>query len=137
MEEVRVGDIILVDSFASRGTSIGRHSFVVIEDQNGEVCTLQYDFIALLLSSFKTEEQREAKLKYPGNFSVTNSAEDVKEGNSKDGFIKAEQFYYFSKAKTNYRVIGQLKPETLAELMDFIEALSAKGVAIEQIVDNL
>lgn len=137
MEDIKIGDIIVIDSFVSQGTPIARHSFVVIEDQNGEVCSLNYDFIALLMSSFKTDDQKESKLKFPGNFPITSSAEDVANGNKKEGFIKAEQFYYFNKEKISYKVIGQLKQETLNALMDFIEALPSKHVSIEQIIDNL
>ena len=44
-DELKVGDIIIVDSFGSQGVSVGRHSFVVIDDTNNEVCGLDYDFI--------------------------------------------------------------------------------------------
>ena len=55
MEDIKIGDIIVIDRFVSQGVPVAMHSFVVIEDRNGEVCSLNYDFIALLMSSFKTE----------------------------------------------------------------------------------
>ena len=137
MEEIKIGDIIVVNSLNSQGTCVGRHSFVVIDDQNGEVCSLAYDFIALLMSSFKDEEQKKKKLRFPGNFPITAESESVKSGHGKDGFIKAEQFYYFNKEKTEYSVIGELKPETLDSLIDFINSLPSKHVTFERIIDNL
>lgn len=137
MENVKVGDIILVDNFKKEGITISRHSFVVIDDSEGKVLGLDFDFIALIMSSFKSPEQKEQKLKFPGNFPITAAAEDVRNGNSREGFIKAEQFYYFNKEKISYRVIGELKPETLERLIDFIEDFPKKNVSIEQVVDNL
>ena len=137
MDDIKIGDIIVINEFVSQGKEIKRHSFVVIEDQNGEVCGLDYDFIALLMSSFKNDEQKKNKLKFPGNYPITSESENIKEGNSKEGFIKAEQFYYFSKERIEYKVIGELKPETLTDLMNFIEQLSTNGVLITQVIDNL
>ena len=57
--------------------------------------------------------------------------------NGKDGYIKAEQFYYFEKPKLNFRVIGSLTEDTWDALVDFIEELSTRGVEIKQILDNL
>ena len=137
MDEIKIGDIIVIDSLDSQGAHVGRHSFVVIDDNNGEVCSLEYDFIALLMSSFKDEEQKKKKLKFPGNFPITASSEDIKKGHGKEGFIKAEQFYYFNKSKTSYKVIGELKKDTLNLLIEFINDLPKKGIAIDQIIDNL
>ena len=136
-DELKVGDIIIVDSFGSQGVSVGRHSFVVIDDTNNEVCGLYYDFIALLMSTFKDEEQRKKKMKFPGNFPVAASSEDIERGHGREGYIKAEQFYYFSKAKTPYLIIGELKAETLESLFDFIESMPEKGIKIQRIIDNL
>lgn len=137
MDEIKTGDIILIENFISQGSPVSRHSFVVIEDKNGQLCSLDYDFIALLMSSFKDKEQKEKKLKYPGNFPISASSEDVKDGHKKEGYIKAEQFYYFSKSNTTYKVIGELKKDTLDSLMDFIEGFPKKHIEIEQIIDNL
>ena len=137
MDEIKIGDIILIDRLNSQGTYIPRHSFVVIDDENGKICSLDYDFIALLMLSFKSEMQKEKKLKFPGNFPITPNDEFVSGGHAKEGFIKAEQFYYFNKDKINYRVIGELKKDTLSELFNFINTLSTKKVKISQITDNL
>ena len=137
MGEVKIGDIILIDKFKSQGNDVGRHSFVVIEDNEGEICSLNYDFIALLMSSFKDEEQKKKKLSYPSNFPINVGSENVKNGHGKEGFIKAEQFYYFNKENISFRVIGELKPETLDSLIAFVNSLPDRHITIEQIIDNL
>ena len=57
-----------------------------------------------------------------------------KDGNTKDGYVKAEQFYYFNSHKIDYTVIGKLHPEVFNRLVEFIEGLD---VPIEHITDNL
>lgn len=49
------------------------------------------------------------------------------------GYIKAEQFYYFSKEKTNYIVIGNLSPDVFNALIKFINELKE----IREITCNL
>ena len=132
------GDIILIKQYKDHGTMLPKHSFVVISDECGTVCGLPFDFIALVMSSFKDGEQRKKKMRFPGNFPVT--AEDKYMSawaNEKDGYIKAEQFYYFKKNKIDYSVIGSLTEETFEILLDFIESFGEKNVEIDQIIDNL
>lgn len=132
------GDIIVVRSYKSQGQTISRHSFVVLDDQNGEVCGLDFDFVCLVMSSFKDEAQRRRKLRYPGNFEITPQDENVWAGaNTKSRYIKAEQFYYFKKENLDYRTIGSMSAESFDKLIDFIEQLAEKGITIEQTLDNL
>lgn len=113
-------DLILVEKYESTGASVGRHTFVVIDDSNGEIQGVSYDIVCNVLSSFKDEEQRKRKLSYPGNFPITASDTSVKEGNSKEGYIKADQFYYFKKEMIDYQVIGSINEEKFNLLMQFI-----------------
>lgn len=132
------GDIILVNEYKDGENTLGRHSFVVIDDDGGQVCGLSYDFVALVMSSFKNEEQREKKLRYPGNFAVTPADENMLvRPNKKGGYIKAEQFYYFDKSMLDFMVIGSLTEEAWDALVAFVEALSERGIEIQQILDNL
>jgi hypothetical protein len=132
------GDIILIKEYKDGENVLSRHSFVVIDDEGGRVCGLDYDFVALVMSSFKDEQQRKRKLEYPGNFEITAADKQMQSwANGKDGYIKAEQFYYFEKPKLNFRVIGSLTEDTWDALVDFIEELSTRGVEIKQILDNL
>lgn len=114
-------DLILVDSYQSDGIPISRHTFVVIDDKNGEIYGVPYDMICNVLSSFKSEEQKQRKLSYPGNFPITAAETSVQNGNSKDGYIKADQFYYFKKENVEYRVIGTITEEAFNLLLEFIE----------------
>lgn len=94
----QIGDIILVQKYKDHGQDLSRHSFVVISDENGEIQGLTYDFIANVLSSFKSDTQRERKLKYPGNFPIDSSDTETNPHNNKSGYVKADQLYYFAKA---------------------------------------
>lgn len=132
------GDIILVKSYKDHESILSRHSFVVIDDEGGQVQGVPFDFIALVMSSFKNDEQKRRKLRYPGNFPITASDEKMIDwANDKEGYIKAEQFYYFNKEKIQFDVIGELNEETYNLLILFIESLAEKSIKIDQIVDNL
>lgn len=130
----KVRDIILIEKYKSQGKEISKHSFVVIEDNSGEIQSLPYDFVCNVLSSFKNEDQKRKKLKFPGNFSVTGREAVVDGGNKKDGYIKADQFYYFNKDKVTYKVIGTMTKNAFNDLMDFI---NNSDFEIELITENL
>ncbi len=132
------GDIILVRSYKDGDIQLGRHSFVVLDDEEGRVHGVDYDLIALVMSSFASEEQRIKKLKFPGNFEISAANEQMNiSAHGKDGYIKAEQFYYFKKENLDYVQIGSLTIDTWSALLDFIEALEKNGIKIRQITDNL
>ena len=133
----KAGDIIVVQKYKSHGRDVSRHSFVVIDDQGGEIQGLSFDFASLVMSSFKDEEQKARKMKYPGNFPIVAEDLDVCGGNDKSGYIKAEQFYYFNKDTIDYAVIGYLKPEIFNLLIEFIQDLVADGIILETRTDNL
>lgn len=129
-----VGDIIVVNGYNDNGKAIGRHSFVVLDDNAGQIQGLDYDLICNVMSSFKNQQQHDRKLKYPGNFPIAHDDFDPIKGNDYRGYIKAEQLYYFNKAKLNYIVIGKMKPEVFNLLIEFIEGLE---IEIQHIVDNI
>jgi len=129
----KIGDIILVNNYTDNGKNIARHSFVVISNERGQVQGLDYDVICNVLSSFKDDEQRKRKLGYPGNFEISHEDSCVPNGNSKDGYIKAEQFYFFKLDKIDYTVIGKLNEDVLANLLEFIASLGL----IKLVLDNL
>ncbi|MDP4152754.1 MAG: hypothetical protein Q8865_04830 [Bacillota bacterium] len=130
----KTGDIIVVNNFKHNGVDLSRHSFVVLSDVSESIQGLDYDIVCNVMSSFKNEEQKRKKLSYPGNFPITYNQEDMTDGNRKSGFIKAEQFYYFNKEKTDFTVIGRLTEETFDLLIKFIEELQ---IDVVNIVDNL
>ena len=129
-----IGDIILVESYKHKGHSLTKHSFVVLSNESGTIEGLAYDFVCNVLSSFKNEQQRAKKLSYPGNFEITRRDSSVVKGNTKDGFVKAEQIYYFNNQKIDYFVIGKLHVDVFNRLLDFIENLD---VPLEHVSDNL
>lgn len=130
----KLGDIILVDKYNDREQAISKHSFVIVNDEGGTISGLSYDIVCNVMSSFKNEEQKKKKLSYPGNFPVLYGDSDVPGGNRKDGYIKAEQLYYFDKEKLDFEVIGYLLPEVLERLIKFIEELE---IPLVHITDNL
>lgn len=130
----KVGDIILVNNYNKDNKTMSQHSFVVINDEAGQIQGLDYDMICNVMSSFKNEEQRKKKLSYPGNFPITHNDSCINNGNAKDGFIKAEQFYYFCKDKVDFIVIGEMKEEILNLLIDFISELD---IELQHVIDNL
>lgn len=129
-----VGDIILIKSYKQDGHDISKHSFVVLSDEAGNIKGLDYDIICNVLSSFKDEEQRIKKLNYPGNFEISHNDTTIKNGNTKNGFIKAEQLFYFKKDNIDFIVIGKLDVLVFNRLLSFLEQTDIK---IEHIIDNL
>lgn len=129
----KVGDIIVVKNYVSQGREINRHSFVVLSTEKGKIQGLDYDLVCNVMSSFHSEEQRRKKLNYPGNFEYSAAEEKIKNGHGKDGYIKAEQFYYFDSSKIDFYVLGNVTPELFNALIDFINGLTD----IEIVLDNL
>lgn len=130
----KAGDIILVDNYIDNGSNLCHHSFVVINDETGQIQGLDYDFICNVMSSIKSKAQRIKKLSYPGNFEILHTDTIVDKGNDRDGFIKAEQFYYFNKEKISFIIIGRMTEDAFNELIEFINDLK---IEIKQVVDNL
>lgn len=126
----KIGDIILIERYKDRGKPLGRHSFVVIDDQDGEIQGLPYDMVCNVFSSFKNEEQRKRKLNYPGNFPIANEDTDTNPDNGKSGYIKTDQLYFFNKSKIEYTVIGNLQPDILELVLEFIHTSDFKVVPI-------
>jgi len=129
----KVGDIILVKSYISQGKEIDKHSFVVLNVEHGKIEGLDYNLMCNVMSSFSSPQQRLKKLEYPGNFEITHNDSNVLNGNTKDGYIKAEQFYYFDRKKLDFEVIGNLDTTFFEKLIKFIHSLDE----YEHIIDNL
>lgn len=130
----KIGDIIVIDNYVHNGKKLKKHSFVVLDDRYGQIQGLECDLICNVMSSFKDERQRKKKLKYPGNFPIVPDDFETIEGNDKNGYIKAEQFYYFNKHKIKYIVIGSLKEDIFNLLMEFV---NEELESFEEIIDNL
>lgn len=133
----KVGDIILIEHYTHEGKELGRHSFVVLSDNGGEIQGVAFDIVTLVMSSFKNDEQKKRKMSYPGNFPIVVDDVDIEAGNTRSGYIKADQFYYFSKNKTHFKVIGRINDDVFNLLIEYIEHLRDEGKAFESITDNL
>lgn len=130
----QIGDIIVIDHYNHNGTVLSKHSFVILNDEAGQIQGLDYDLICNVMSSIKNEEQRKRKLSYPGNFPVVPNDLTLISGNSKNGYIKADQLYYFNKSTISYIVIGRLTEDMLELLIQFIQE---ELTTVEEIIDNL
>lgn len=134
----KIGDIILVYN-AKNKKPIGKHPFIVVNDQGGKICGMYaYDFMGILLSSADTPEKKTKLTRFAGNFPIASNDKDMKKGwsnSNKDSYAKADQLFYFDKAKTTYIEIGQLNFEIYELLREFMEDLIRRGIPIIQIPD--
>lgn len=130
----KVGDIILVKNYSHKGTDLPRHSFIVLSIENGTIQGMDYDMIANVLSSYKSEEQKAKKLSYPGNLNITKNDKIVPNGNGKNGYVKTDQLYFFNRDKLDYMVIGKTTTEFFNTLLEFIKESTADT---QYIIDNL
>lgn len=128
-----VGDIIVVNGYRNNDGIMKKHSFIVINDEGGKIQGLDYEVICNVMSSFQDEEHKKRKLNHPCNVPISATESTVVNGNTKDGYIKSDQLYYFNK-KTKYWVIGKVNPEVLERLFN---VLRMYDFPIIKILDNL
>ncbi len=125
----KLGDIIVVKEYVGDdGTKVSQHSFVVVNDKPDFIEGVGYDFIANVMSSFKSEEQRMKKLRFEENVEIISDEVIGKLPlNKKSGFIKADQLFYFDKKRIEYYVLGKISEDLLDELLMVIVSLNEKG----------
>ncbi|MBQ9071643.1 MAG: hypothetical protein IJY25_00600 [Bacilli bacterium] len=117
----KLGDIIVVKEFKNEiGEIIPKHSFVVINDENDYVEGLKYDFVSNMLCSFHNKIHKSKKLKYKENLPIKEEYISGDRINAKEGFIKADQLYYFDKNLIEYTVIAHMEEELLDKLVKLI-----------------
>lgn len=133
----KLGDIIVVKEFRNEdGKIIPKHSFVVINDEKDYVEGLKYDFVSNMLCSFHNKKHKKKKLKHKENLAVKEEFISGKKINSKEGFIKADQLYYFDKNLIEYTVIAHMETELLDKLVKLILTLHDQG-KLKSITTNL
>ena len=125
----KLGDIIVIDEFIGEdGIKIQRHSFVVINDKPGFIEGMRYDFVANIMSSFKSKRHKYNKLRFEENLEIISDSIISKfSKNNKKGFIKANQLFYFDKNKIKYYVMGRISDDLLDDLIILIIFLTKKG----------
>ncbi len=131
----KLGDIILVYHYEDNGIQLGKHSFIVLNDESGEIQGLDYDMVCNVMSSFKSEEHKKKKLQYAENVLIKHNDANITDdyNNNKEGYIKADQLYYFRKDKIQFDVIGCMSDDAFKELISLIESLPVT----HDITDNL
>ena len=126
----KLGDIIVVEKYiGDDGKKVNRHSFVIINDKPGFIEGVGYDFVANVMSSFKSNSHKRKKLRFKENVEImSKDIISYISTNDKNGFIKADQLFYFDKQKIKYYVIGRISYELLDKLIIIILALNDKGI---------
>lgn len=133
----KFGDIIVVNQYVGEdGDTINRHSFVVINDEIGKIEGLHYDLVANVMSSFKSEEHRAKKLRFKENLEIKSEDFECEHSNGKNGYIKADQLYYFNKDNLNYYRLGRVDDELLDELVQLVIELTVEGKS-KNVIDNI
>ena len=128
----KVGDIILIDHFNNEfGKDVERHPFIIISTKQRFINMISFDIMAVLLSSFKGENHKNAKLSYEGNIEIKRN-----DGVKKDSFIKAKDLYCFDSKKTNFVKVGTVEIEVFLKLQKEINYL-IKNEKINVIASNL
>jgi len=133
----KIGDIIVVKNVKSGNEQIGRHSFVVLSTQKGEIEGLSFDLVCNIMSSLegKGEEYKRKKLSFPENMPYSPIEENIINGHGKEGFIKAGVYFLFDRESTDFYVIGNIETELYIKLMEFIKNMDPEN--IRYILDNL
>ena len=132
----KLGDIIVVNNYiGDDGTRLNQHSFVVVNDEKGTIAGLEYSLVASVISSFKSEKQKQEKLKHEENIELPLDSMNEKNFR-KSSYVKADKAFYFNKEKLDYYVLATLKDEYLDELLKLILKLASEG-KLNQIIDNL
>ena len=135
----KIGDLILIDNPSVNGNDIGRHPFLVLDDEGGIVRgTYDFDFIGLLLSSNETELKRQKMLKYETNFPITKDDKVISDLNytNLNSFIEVSPLYYFSKSEISFKRVGRIEEDIFNLIMEYIEELSKKGTEFKVVLDK-
>lgn len=133
----KVGDIIVVENCKVGDRQIGRHSFVVLSTEKGEIEGLSFDLVCNIMSSLegKGEEYKQRKLSHPENMPYSPSEENIINGHGKEGFIKAGVYFLFDRERTDFYVIGNVEIGLYLKLLEYVKTLDAE--TISYILDNL
>ncbi len=124
----RIGDIIVVKKFNDKnGAVVPKHSFVVISDEAGIIESYSYDFISNIMCSFHSKNHKKRKLKIKSNLEIAPNKIKGRNVNSKTGYIRADDLFYFNKDKIEYKVIGRLSDDMLDKLIKLVISLNIEN----------
>lgn len=129
----KIGDIIVIDKYVGDdGQVVGRHSFVVLSVDKGQISGVDYDLVTNAISSIKNPEHKKKIAKRKSNLMINMDDEDVANPNHKEGFIKAGCLIYFRKKDLKYFTLGSLSVETWEALEDLLIELNE----VDGIINN-
>ena len=134
----KVGDIIKVEKYiGDDGQEVGRHTFVVISEDEDVIEGYNFDFVGCPMSSIKSEAQRQ-KVEADERLMIikTNDQNGMPASKYEESFLKTHLFYFFKKEKIQYQVIGALNIDTYMTLLKQLESLDEKEL-IENVISNL
>ena len=134
----KLGDIIKVEKYiGDDGKEVGRHTFVVISEDEDTIEGYNFDFVGSPMSSIKSEAQRQ-KVEADERLMIieTNDQNGMPASKYKESFLKSNLLYYFKKEKIQYQLIGSLNIETYIRLQEQLSKLDEKGL-LEQVLTNL
>lgn len=124
----KIGDIVVIKNYVSEnGKNIGVHSFIVIDDSNGKIRGLSYDFVATVISSFKNKVHKKKKLNYEENLEIKNSHLMNNQKLKKASYVKIDKIFYFDKNNIDYYVLGKISNEYLVKILNLVSVLSEKN----------
>ena len=125
----KLGDVIVIKEFKNEfGEIVPKHSFIVINDEPDYVEGFKYDFVSNMLCSFHNEKHKKRKLKFKQNLPVKEQKIHGENINEKEGYIKADQLYYFDKKKIEYKVLAHMDSDLLDDLVQLILELKEKNL---------
>lgn len=135
--DLNVGDVIVINKYITPDNiQMKQHSFVVLNNQFGTVAgveigldlELKFDLVTTVMSSIKNEKHKnKIEAYYPKDMIVEFNDAQISNGNRKDGFIKANQLYYFQRDNIDYFRIGKLNESTLDKLLQLVELNEQNG----------
>ena len=133
----KLGDIIVVNKYiGDDGKLISKHSFIVIDNNPDCIKGLNYNLVATVISSFKSQERKKRKLQYKENMEICEFEQNGTKKFRKPSYIKADKLFYFDKEKLDYYIFGRISDDLLDELVKLIIELSNEEKLV-QVIDNL
>lgn len=133
----KIGDIIVINEFKNEyDKKVPKHSFVVINDNQDYIEGFKYDFISNMICSFHNEEHRKKKSKYLSTLPTKEGYIIGDAINAKNGYVKADQLYYFDKSKIEFKTIAHMNDEFLKELNQLISKLKKKNY-LKKVTTNI
>lgn len=134
----KIGDIIYINKYiGDDGVEVGRHTFVVLSENEDVIEGLTFDLVTTPMSSIKNKKQRD-KVKKDEKLMIirTNDQNGMPTSKYEESFIKAHLMYYFERKNIEYQNLGSLNVETFIALQKKLYELDTKK-EIENVIENL